>query len=95
MFQMPVFVRRVVADILSSQHLPFHPLQSVLHEVKSLNLGHLGDSVSWASALGSGCHHGVLGWSPVLVSLLSRESSSPSAQAGVFVCSLSLSLSHK
>jgi len=56
--------------------------------------GHLGGSVSYASAFGSGHDLRVLGSSPMLGSLLSGESASPSLSASppAYVLSLSLSL---
>ena len=68
-----------------------------LNAVKIPIAGHLGASVGWASALGSGRDPGVLGSSPVSGFLLSREPASPSAPnpAHAFSLSLSLSLSLK
>ena len=55
--------------------------------------GHLGGSVNWATAFGSGHDPGILGWSPASGSLLSGEvaSQSPSAAPPNSVCLCSLS----
>jgi len=56
---------------------------------------HLGGSVGWVSAFGSGRGPGVLEWSPISGSLLGGESASPSAPHLMLSCVLSLSLSLK
>lgn len=62
-------------------------------------MGHLGGSVDQASPFGSSHDSGVLGWSLVLGSLLSRKSASPSrspsAPAPVLSLALTLSQTNK
>ena len=70
------------------------PIELTHYHINNFLRGHLGGSVSYASAFGLGHDPRVLGSSPALGSLLSGESASPSACVSASL-SLSVSLMNK